>query len=177
MLKLTSISGRNAAALLITAGMLSLTQCRPPSGAVPPDSNHSTGADGRFTLSGSYGSLNYEGNAVRTFGDGNCIVRIPSLRLTFIPDAYVNRTDRINIKSVRLVATKKPPSEGGANASWTILSETEHPLHAELTAESPSITLADIVLTLRAEDVSKADHLGLGITDDSRLWPIRGELK
>ena len=150
---------------------LCLTHCRPAPNKL---GDQSSGSDSHFTLRGSYGTLAYEGTAVRTEEQGRCVIRISILRLTFDPRATTNRTDRIDATQLRLVATKKPASGDGP---WCSVAQAEHPLSVSLTPESPSTTITDITLSVPADSVCRADHLGLGVTDGKLLWPLGCELK
>jgi hypothetical protein len=163
--------------LTVPLATLAFSQCRPAAKAinsVRKSGDQSHGSGGHFTLSGDYGSLAYEGEAIRTAEQGKCVVRIPSLRLSFVPGAGINRTDHIDATEIRLVATKRPPSGDG---SYSIIAADGHSLSVSLTAQSPTVTLTDIVLTVTSDDAAQADHLGLAVTDGKMLWPLGGELK
>ena len=112
---------------------------------IPIQSDNSWGLGGKFTLSGNYGSLAYEGSVVRTYEDGKCMVRILELLLTFIPHTHVNRSSKINVKQVRLVATSKPPTD---KESWSIVGLAKHHLSVILSPQTPSFLLTKVVLEL-----------------------------
>ncbi len=155
----------------IAVSLPSLTNCRPTPSR---DGDQSFGSNGSFTLKGSYGTLAYEGAALRSTEGEQCVVRISNLRLTFVPDAWTNRTSVIAAIQLRLVATKKPASGSGP---FDILAEAEHPLSFTLSSESKTISVTDIELSLPSAEVFRSDHLGLAVTDGKLLWPIGGELK
>lgn len=150
---------------------LFLTQCNP---LADGSGDQSFGSKGKFTLQGDYGSLAYVGSATFIKKDEKYVLHIPSLRLTFLPRALTNRTERIDAKQLRLVATVRPPSGSGPS---DIIAKAIHPLSVSLTAESPTVTLTDVVLEIPTEDVMRADHVGLAVTDERMLWPVGGELK
>lgn len=102
------------------------------------------------------------------------MVRILELLLTFIPHTHVNRSSKINVKQVRLVATRKPATD---EESWSIVGLAKHHLSVILSPQTPSFLLTKVVLELDEHDVFGAEHLGLAITDGKLLWPIGGELK
>ena len=156
---------------------LSLIQCRPETSqppAMPPSGDRSLGSDGRFTLLGSYGTLAYEGSAILTQEQDKWVIRIPSLRLTFVPKAFTNPTPRIDVSKVRLVATKRPPSGSGP---FDFLASAEQRVSVSLTTESSTATLTPIELSLPSDAVAKADHLGLAISDGKMLWPTGPNFK
>ena len=122
-----------------------------------------------FTLKGSYGTLVYDGQGVRTEVGSDYEYKIAELNLRYDPDAKVNKVDEIALQTIAFRATQKAKSPGRPP---TVLFEGKQPVTLRLTAAEPSGVLKNLAFKAPKADMQKADFIGFSASDGRLLWPI-----
>jgi hypothetical protein len=123
------------------------------------------------TIEKSYGTLEFRGVVERSETADDYEFRT-RLAVTFHPAEKINRVAVVQLRVMQLVATRMT-----ATAKAEALHRDAQPIDVVLIDEGETKSLPEMVFRLPKSIAATVNHVGLGVSDGTRLWPVATELR
>lgn len=120
-----------------------------------------------------FGPLDFDGTIHRHESGENYRFEIATLKVTFRPERKPNTLDRIDLKQIRITASKRPIYIG--DRTDVIFRDTK-PFIGSLTVQAPRLTISGVEFVIPKAMIAAADSVGFSITDGRMLWIFGGGL-
>lgn len=124
-------------------------------------------------ISWEYGSVAFSANVMCETSGKDYVIIVPTLQLTFRPDASWNKVDSIRNPHLQLVTTTLRPG----TTHGEITSKNSIALTLSLDKDHRVATVNGLRFVVGRQKVQKSSYTFLSLTDGHLLWPSSKNLK